>query len=75
MAADNIVGYHQFHRPEPESQEQYQERLRRRREEQVAAEERRAREDAERKIRLEKEREQGALMSLHCVQMHILSVP
>ncbi|KIM87213.1 hypothetical protein PILCRDRAFT_86249 [Piloderma croceum F 1598] len=50
--------YHHFHRPEPESNEQYQERLRRRREEQVAAEERRAKEDAERKIRLEKQREQ-----------------
>jgi hypothetical protein len=54
-----MIGYHRFHRPEPESAEQYQERLRLRREEQVAAEERRAKEDIERKIRLEKEREQG----------------
>ena len=66
-----MTGYHHFHRPEPESNEQYQERLRRRREEQVAAEERRAKEDAERKIRLEKQREQGKLLIFGCIIVYI----
>ena len=66
-----MTGYHHFHRPEPESNEQYQERLCRRREEQVAAEERRAKEDAERKIRLEKEREQGELLTFYCIIVRV----
>jgi hypothetical protein len=59
-----ITGFHQEHRhPErvPESEEEYQARLRRSREEQVAAEERRQKEDAERKAKLEKERIRGEL--------------
>jgi hypothetical protein len=51
-----IVG---FHRPEPETPEEFEARIRRRREEQAAATERRKKEDAERKARQEREREQG----------------
>lgn len=61
----NIIGFHhEHHRPErdPESEEEYQARLKRSREEQVAAEERRKKEDAERKARLEKERIRGELL-------------
>ena len=57
------IGYHhQFRRPKSppeETPEEYEARLRRSREEQVAAEERRAREDAERKVRVEEERKKG----------------
>jgi hypothetical protein len=45
--------------PSTETDEQYEARVRRNHEEQLAAQERRAKEDAERKLRVEKEREKG----------------
>lgn len=56
------IEYHRAHqRPStpPETQQQYAERLRRTREEQEQAAERRAREEAHRKVDQEKERERG----------------
>ena len=46
----------------PESSQQFQERVRRTREEQTAAHERRKREDAARKARAAREKEQGQLL-------------
>ena len=63
LFTNGSIGYHrQFRRPNSppeETPEEYETRLRRSREEQVAAEERRAREDAERKVRVEEERKKG----------------
>lgn len=71
MFTDERIGYHhQFQRPKSppeETPEEYAARLRKSREEQVAAEERRAREDAERKVRVEEERKKGKRRSLSLV--------
>ncbi len=50
--------------PMRESAEEYAQRVRKSREEQVAAQERRKREDAARKVRQEQDRERGSLPQL-----------